>query len=116
MGEIVDVASLGWRPVRPDVAREVYGKTLLAEGVKVVLTRVAPGGGFSTHWDDYGHLFYFLGGEGLVWVRERQCLARAGLAVRVAAGEAHAYENTGADDLVLISVNVPGSLTGLDSP
>jgi len=27
--------------------------------------------------------------------------------VRVAAGEAHAYENTGAEDLTLISINVP---------
>ena len=116
MGEIVDVTSLSWRPVRPDVAREAYGKTLLAEGVKVVLTRVVPGGGFSAHRDNYGHLFYFLGGEGLVWVEERQFQARAGLAVRVAAGEAHAYENTGTDDLVLISVNVPGSLTGFDPP
>lgn len=104
----VDVTSLEWQPVRPDVARGVYGKTLLAEGVKVVLTRVAPGGRFSMHQDDYGHLFYFLDGEGLVWVGEKRFKAQAGLAVRVAAGEAHAYENTGTKALTLISVNVPG--------
>ena len=109
MGKAVDVTPLEWRPVRPDVAREVYGKTLLADGVKVVLTRVAPGGGFSVHRDDYGHLFYFLGGEGLVWVGEKRFKAQAGLAVRVMADEAHAYENTGAGDLTLISINVPGS-------
>jgi mannose-6-phosphate isomerase-like protein (cupin superfamily) len=109
MGEVFDVMSLDWRPVRPDVAREVYGKTLLADGVKVVLTRVAPGGGFSTHRDDYDHLFYFLGGEGLVWVGDEHFEVRAGLTVRVAAGEAHAYENTGIEDLMLISVNAPDS-------
>lgn len=63
---------LEWQPVRPDVARGVYGKTLLADGVKVVLTRLAPGARFSMHRDSYDHLFYFLGGEGLVWVEEKQ--------------------------------------------
>lgn len=105
----VDVTSLEWQPVRPDVARGVYGKTLLAEGVKVVLTRVAPGGGFSMHQDDYGHLFYFVDGEGLVWVGGKRFKAQTGLAVRVAAGETHAYENTGTKALTLISINVPDS-------
>ena len=108
MGQIVDVAELEWQPVRPDVAREVVGKTLLADGVKIVLTRVVPGGGFSMHRDDYGHLFYFLGGEGIVRVGENQYPAHPGLVVRVAAGEPHAYENTGSVDLTLLSVNVPG--------
>ena len=108
-GSIIDVADLEWQPVRPDVAREVLGKTLLADGVKIVLTRVAPGGGFSMHRDDYGHLFYFLSGEGIVWVGEDRHQARPGLLVRVAAGQLHAYENTGITDLVMLSVNVPGS-------
>jgi quercetin dioxygenase-like cupin family protein len=108
MGQIVDVTELEWQPVRPDAAHGVYGKTLLVDGVKIVLTRVAPGGGFSMHRDDYGHLFYFLSGEGLVWVEENRHRARPGLLVRVAAGELHAYENTGTTDLVILSVNVPG--------
>lgn len=107
MGEVVDITSLEWQPTRPDVARGVYGKTLLADGVKIVLTRVAPGGRFSQHRDDYGHLFYFLSGQGLVWIEEKQFEARPGLAVRIAAGEAHAYENTETDEMTLISVNVP---------
>ena len=107
MGEVVDVASLEWQPVRPDVADGVYGKTLLADGIKVVLTRVTPGGKFSVHRDDYGHLFYFLSGQGLVSVDERQFEVQPGLVVQVAAGEAHAYKNTGRGDLMLISINVP---------
>jgi len=109
MSDAVDATSLAWQPVRPDVARGVYGKTLLANGVKVVLTRVVPGGRFATHQDDYGHLFYFLGGTGMVWAGEKQLEARPGLAVRVAAGEEHAYENTGTEEMTLISVNVPRS-------
>ena len=108
MGEILDVTALEWQPVRPDVAQGVYGKTLLAEGVKVVLTRVAPGGRFSVHRDDYGHLFYFLSGRGVVWVGGEKFEARPGLAVRVAPGQEHAYENAGTEDLVLMSVNLPG--------
>jgi len=109
MSQVVDVTELEWQPVRPDAAHGVYGKTLLADGVKIVLTRVAPGGGFSLHRDDYGHLLYFLSGEGTVWVGEDQYPAGPGLLVRVAAGELHAYESTGSEDLTLLSVNVPGS-------
>ncbi len=107
MGKALDVSSLEWRPVRPDVAHRVYGKTLLADGVKVVLTRVAPGGAFSTHRDNYGHLFYFLSGEGLAQVGEEKFDIRPGLAVQVSPGESHAYENTGTEELTLLSVNVP---------
>jgi quercetin dioxygenase-like cupin family protein len=106
---VLHIASLEWQPVRPDLAQGVYGKTLMANGLKVVLTCVAPGGGFPVHRDDYGHLFYFLSGEGFVRVGEKQLEARPGLVVRVAVGEAHAYGNTGTEDMTLVSLNVPGS-------
>lgn len=115
MSRVLDSASLEWQAVRPDVAHGVQGKTLLAGDVKVTLIRVAPGGKSSAHKDTHGHLFYFLGGEGLVWLGEKQFAARAGLVVRVAAGETHAYENTGTEDLLLISVNLPrGSTDNFD--
>ncbi|MFC1978214.1 cupin domain-containing protein [Chloroflexota bacterium] len=109
MGKAFDIASLEWEPVRPDVARGVYGKTLLADGSKIVLTRVAVSGRFDMHQDNYGHLFYFLSGEGLVWINDKQFEAVPGLVVRVTAGEPHAYENKGNQDLMLISVNIPMS-------
>ena len=108
MGEIVDATVLEWQPVRSDVATGVFGKTLLANGLKVVLTRVAPGGRFSVHRDDYGHLFYFLSGQGLVSVGGKEFEIRPGLAVKVMEGEDHAYENTGTEELMLISVNISG--------
>ena len=37
MGETYDVSSIEWEPIRLDVAHGVYGKTLLADGVKIVL-------------------------------------------------------------------------------
>ncbi len=107
MSEIFRTEALEWQPVRPDVTQGVYGKTLLDVGMKIVLTRVAPGGSFAPHRDPYGHLFYFLAGCGIVRVGDWETEAGPGLVVRVAPGELHSYENTGADDLTLISVNVP---------
>ena len=109
MGEVFDIASLEWEPVRPDVAHGVYGKTLLADGIKIVLTRVTVSGRFDMHQDNYGHLFYFLSGEGLVWIKDKQFRVVPGLVVRVPTGEPHAYENKGNQDLMLISVNIPTS-------
>ena len=107
MAEVFQSDSVAWEPVRPAIAQGVYGRTLLADGVKAVLTRVAPGGKFAMHKDNYAHLFYFLSGKGTVAIEDKQYEARAGLVVRVAAGEMHAYENTGAEDLVLLSLNLP---------
>lgn len=107
MDRFVEAASLEWRPVRPDVARGVFGRTLLDGGTKVVLTRVVPGGSFAPHRDGYGHLFYILEGTGIVGVGAEEHQAKPGLAVHVATGEEHWYRNTGGSDLLLISVNIP---------
>jgi|GEM_PF-153604 len=103
------MAETAWLPIRPDTAHGVYGKTILDGRIKVVLTRVAPGGAFAPHRDDYGHLFCFLSGEGTVTVGEQRLPIRPEMIVRVAAGEEHAYENTGPADLLLISLNVPAA-------
>ena len=83
------------------------GKALLDAGLKAVLTRVEPGGKFRMHTDKYGHLFYFLSGEGLVWVAGERQVARPGVVAQIDAGVQHAYENTGTEDLVLVSLNIP---------
>lgn len=106
MNQAFDSASLDWQPVRPNITHGIFGKTLLDDKTKVVLTRVAPGGRFETHRDNYAHLFYFLSGEGVVQVDDKRFDAHAGLVVQIAAGQAHAYENTGNADLMLISMNL----------
>lgn len=107
MSEFFDVADLNWQPVRPNITHDVFGKNLFDGKTKVVLTRVAPGGKFKTHRDNYAHLFYFLSGTGVVQVEKKNFDVRAGTAVQIQAGQTHAYENIGADDLVLISLNLP---------
>ncbi|MDD4876268.1 MAG: cupin domain-containing protein [Dehalococcoidales bacterium] len=106
MGEVFNTNQLEWIPIRPDIASGVFGKTLLADDIKLVLTRVIAGGRFNMHRDKYGHLFYFLSGEGLVWVEDKQLKIKPGLVVQITAGKLHAYENTGNQNLMLISVNL----------
>jgi mannose-6-phosphate isomerase-like protein (cupin superfamily) len=107
MSEVFNISSMEWQPVRPEVAYGVFGKAMLNGKVKAVLTRVAPGGKFQMHVDDYAHLFYFLSGEGTVWAGKTQSEASSGVVVQVDAGEPHAYENTGKEDLLLVSLNIP---------
>ncbi|MCI0474941.1 MAG: cupin domain-containing protein [Anaerolineales bacterium] len=106
MSQVFDVSSRDWQPVRPDVTRGVFGKTLRDGKIKVVLTRVVPGGKFARHRDPYAHLFYFLDGEGTLWIDDQQIVARAGTVAQIDAGQEHAYENAGNEDLVLLSLNI----------
>jgi mannose-6-phosphate isomerase-like protein (cupin superfamily) len=104
---IINLDKLDWKPVRPDAAQGVRGKLLVDEAVKAVFTRVAPGGGFSPHRDAYAHLMYFLSGSGKVDIEGESSDVGAGAAVYVAPGDEHAYRNTGSDDLMLLSFNLP---------
>jgi len=108
MEQAFDLATLPWKTVRPEVTSGVFGRALLDGKVKAVLTRVESGGGFRTHTDAYAHLFYFLSGEGYLWIDGERTAARPGVVARIPAGVPHAYENAGKDDLVLLSMNLPG--------
>lgn len=92
MNQVFDSASLDWQPIRPNITRGIFGKTLLDDKTKVVLTRVAPGGKFETHRGNYAHLFYFLSGVGTVTVVDEKFDARAGLTVQIKAGDLPAGE------------------------
>ena len=107
MNALFDLAPLPWKPVRPEVTAGITGKAMLDGPLKVVLTRVEPGGRFSPHVDAYAHLFYFLSGQGAVWMGGERSEARPGVVAQIDAGVEHAYENTGQEDLVLVSMNIP---------
>ena len=109
MSKNFEIDAIEWKPVRPDVAQGVFGKTILDEQIKVVVTRLVPGAKFVQHRDKYGHLLYFTGGEGFVRVDDKKIVARAGVVVRILPGEEHEYGNTGTDDLTLISMNLPAT-------
>ena len=108
MAEVIHLDSLEWKLVRPDIAHGVHGKTLLDGSVKVVQTRVEPGGTFSPHRDSYGHLLYLLSGTGIVGIGRKTFDVRAGHVVQISPGDEHFYRNSGSDDLILISLNISG--------
>jgi hypothetical protein len=72
---------------------------LLNTGVKLVLTRVLPGGGFMAHRDAYGHLLYFIGGSGIIGI--------GGEEVSIKPGEDHYYTSSADEELTLLSVTIP---------
>jgi quercetin dioxygenase-like cupin family protein len=109
-GRVIDPAEIPWQAIRPELTREVFGKSLLSPqltAVKAVLTRVAPGGEFAGHRDAYHHLLYFLEGEGEGWMGAERYPIRPGLAVEVPAGVEHGYRNDGQGDLLLLTLNLP---------
>ena len=108
MARLIKETSVVWSPVRPELTRGVEGK-LLRDGLpRIVLTKVVSGGQFYPHRDTYGHLFQVLSGRARVQVEEELWDLGAGEEIRIAPGELHGYENLEAEDLLLISVNLPG--------
>jgi len=98
---------LAWQSVRPALTNGVFGKTMLDSATKMVFTRVEPGGGFAPHVDAYGHLMYVLSGSGLAVSGGGEYPLTPGVVLQIAAGEVHSYRNTGAEQLVLIALNLP---------
>jgi quercetin dioxygenase-like cupin family protein len=107
MADVFDSNDLPWQPVRPALTSGVFGRTLLDAGTKMVLTRVEPDGCFAPHVDPYGHLMYVLSGSGLATSGGGAYPLAPGTVLQIPAGEEHSYRNTGADQLVLISLNLP---------
>ena len=107
MSTAFQLNDLPWTPVRPALTDGVFGRTMLDTGTKVVLTRVEPGGGFAPHVDPYGHLMYILSGSGLAISGCNEYPLAPGLVLQIPAGEEHSYHNTGSDQLLLISLNLP---------
>lgn len=107
---VYDARKVQWQPLRPDVSRGVNAKAIVPKemsGTTVTIARVDPLGEFKTHTDEYGHAFYFLEGTGEGWIGDVSYDIRPGIAVEIAAGEAHGYRNTGSGPIYLITVNIP---------
>lgn len=104
-----DSDSSEWKPVRPGVFYGLVGKTLYEGAVNVTIIRVCPRGAFATDADawGWGQLFHFLSGVGQVLVADESLEARPDAMHRVSPGEDHSYGNTGEEDLVLVSLNLP---------
>lgn len=107
MGRIRDINAEQWQPLRPELTSGVSGKLLHAGAIRVVLTRVAPGGEFRPHRDAYGHLFQILAGVGEVVIAAEVVAVAPGNCIEIEPGELHGYRNTGTGELLLLSINLP---------
>ena len=57
---IYELGEKEWTITRQDLTKRIFGKSLIPEEwtqVKLVLTKVEPGGEFSLHKDSYHHVF-----------------------------------------------------------
>ena len=107
---IKNLDDLDWKETRSDITTRVYGKSLLPKDwtkVKMTITKVEPGGKFPIHKDNYHHVFYFISGSGKGILEKEEYQIKPEMIVEVPAGKEHGYENTGNDDLILITVNLP---------
>ncbi|MHA1960304.1 MAG: cupin domain-containing protein [Candidatus Thorarchaeota archaeon] len=108
--QVYDIEEQDFKATRQSVTEGVSGVSLIPKGltnVKVTLTQVHPGGKFSSHRDEYDHVFYFIDGNGKGWIGEETYDIRPHRIVEVPAGELHGYENTSEKTMLLITVNIP---------
>ncbi|MFW9847677.1 MAG: cupin domain-containing protein [Candidatus Thorarchaeota archaeon] len=99
-----------YMPTRKDLTRLITGFPLLPEGftaTKIMLTKVAPNGEFSSHVDEYHHVFYFISGQGRGHVDNRYYDIVPQTIVEVPAGIVHGYQNLGSEPMQLVSINIP---------
>ncbi|MFQ5980077.1 MAG: cupin domain-containing protein [Candidatus Heimdallarchaeota archaeon] len=107
---VYDLHGVEWKPIRGDLAKKVFGKTLIPERleeVQIVWTKVEPDGEFPRHKDPYHHILYFLIGQGEGWLGDEIYDIKPGTVVEIPAGESHGYKNTGEEDIILLTVNIP---------
>ena len=99
----------GWKPVGHEAARAVESQVIvpLEEGGRtlVAVTRIAAGGEYGTHVDDYSQVFCVVEGRGEGEVAGERTPLEPGVILRTAAGEPHALRPTGDEALVFLIVN-----------
>ena len=107
---IYNSSNLDFGAIRKDLTKGVYGLPLIPEELsttKVTLTKVQPYGEFSSHVDDYHHVFYFIKGQGIGWIDEEKYDVMPGRIVEIPAGVPHGYQNTTQENMLLITINIP---------
>ncbi len=108
--QVFDIEDAAWTPVREDITEGIAGVRLVPDhesGMTVTVTKVRVGGHFSAHRDPYHHVLYFLKGRGEVSIEGVCHPVAEGSVVKITAGEMHSYRNTGDEEMMLVTINVP---------
>jgi len=107
---IYDLHLKDWSKIREELTERVYGKSLIPKewtNVTISLTKLDPKGEFRNHIDSYHHVFYFLKGVGVGYINNEEYEIKPELVVEIPAGIAHGYKNTGKEELILLTINIP---------
>ena len=104
-----DLAEAVWKQVERQGARAVETHVLvpLEEGgrTQVAVTRIAAGGAYGVHVDDYSQLFCVLEGRGEAEVGGAQTPLEPGVLLRTRAGEPHGLRAAADQPLLVLTVN-----------
>jgi len=106
------IAKSDFEVVRDEITEGVFGFPLvpaLSSGTKITLTRVKPQGEFSEHRDDYYHVLYFISGNGVGWLDDKQYDIMPGRLVQIPKGNPHGYRNDSGETMTLLTINIPES-------
>ena len=110
MGRIYDPESEMWHPVERRGADQVMSHVLLpverGGQTRLSLTRIAAGGTFGPHIDDYEHVFVVLRGAGEVMVGKERRSIEPGDVITTQIHEPHGLWATSDEELVLVSSNI----------
>ena len=107
---IYDISNQNFIATRKNLTKGVYGLRLIPDELsttRVTLTKVEPNGEFSTHIDEYHHVFYFIKGQGIGWLGDEEYTIDQGRIVDIPAGTPHGYRNTTQESMLLITINIP---------
>jgi quercetin dioxygenase-like cupin family protein len=98
-----------WKTVEREETRGVESQVLvpLEEGgrTQVAVTRVAAGGEYGEHVDEYAQIFSVVDGRGEGDVDGERVPLEPGVIMRTAAGEPHSLRAAADQDLVVLIVN-----------
>jgi quercetin dioxygenase-like cupin family protein len=110
MGSIYDPGERTWREIERAGAKAVEGLELLPleDGgrTRLALTRIAAGGTFGPHIDEYAHVFCIVGGHGEVMVGKQRQSVGPGMVITIDIREPHGLWAGDDEPLVLLSANV----------
>ena len=112
MGGRYELAEAVWKQVERQGARAVETHVLvpLEEGgrTQVAVTRIAAGGVYGDHVDDYAQIFCVLEGRGEAQVDGEQTPLQPGVILRTQAGEPHGLRAAADQPLLVLTVNTYG--------
>ena len=111
MGERYELSEAAWAKVGRQGAHSVESHVLvpLEDGgrTRVSITRIAPGGTFGPHVDDYAHVFCVLEGRGEAKAGGERSRLEPGVILRTQIGEPHGlWADPDDGPLVLLTSNV----------